>query len=357
MRIEGWIAGAVSLAVVAIALPGVRALAVRFRLYDPPGQLKLHTQPIPRVGGVAMALAFMAGLFISGVGVSYSSVSFLTALAIIWAVSLGDDLRGVSPGIRLVVHLGAAFLLWQAGWRLPILQPAALNAAATCLFVAFFVSAFNMLDGTDGIAGGTTAVIALGYAALPGGATGPLGSMAAWSLLGTCLGFLLFNFPPAKIFMGDSGSAVLGFIVAFLSLDFYRGHRGYGGYLLAPLFFAALPLLDALFAIIRRLRNGSSPLEGDRRHFYDVLLQSGWPARRVAYCSYVATSFVVLLGWLCDREIFVAVLMVTALASMVFVAAVRLGMFRPAVLVNVNKTRAVVEGPRKADFRCDRPAA
>ncbi len=357
MRIEGWIAGAASLAVVTIALPGIRALAMRFRLYDLPGRLKLHTQPIPRIGGVAMALAFAAGLFVSAIDASYSSVSFLTALAIIWAVSLGDDLRGFSPGIRLAAHLGAAFLLWQAGWRLPILQPAALNAAATCLFVAFFVSSFNMLDGADGIASGTTAVIALGYAALLGVATSRLGSVAAWSLLGTCLGFLLFNFPPAKIFMGDSGSAVLGFLVAFLSLDFYRGHHGYGGYLLAPLFFAALPLVDALFAIVRRLRNGSSPFAGDRRHFYDVLLQNGWPARRVAYCSYLATSLVVLLGWLCDREVFVAVLMLMALASTVFVAAARLGMFRPAVLVNISKMRAVVEGPKKADLRCDRPAA
>lgn len=355
MRTEGWIAAATSLIVVAIALPGVRTLAVRLGLYDPPGHLKLHTQPIPRLGGVPMALALLMGLLISGIGVSYVSISFLAALAMIWMVGLGDDLRGFSPEVRLLAHLGAGFLLWQAGWRLPILQPAVLNAAGTCLFVAFLVSAFNMLDGADGIAGGTTAVIALGYAALSGTRLGHLGSAVAWSLLGTCAGFLLFNFPPAKIFMGDSGSTILGFMVAFLGLDFYRGQHGYGSYLLAPVCFAAVPVADALFAIVRRLRSGSSAFAGDRRHFYDVLLQSGWPAQRVAYCSYAATSVVVLVGWLCDREPFLAMLALMIMLS-AMLAAIRLRMFRPAGLVNFHKVGTpIVQGSKKAESH--RPAA
>lgn len=90
-----------------------------------------------------------------------------------------------------------------------------------------FVNAFNFLDGMDGLAAGITMVIALGYALFPGVALGALGYAVAWSLQGACAGLLFFNFPPAKIFMGDSGSTVLGFSVAFLGLDFI-GARGAG---------------------------------------------------------------------------------------------------------------------------------
>jgi UDP-GlcNAc:undecaprenyl-phosphate GlcNAc-1-phosphate transferase len=155
------------------------------------------------------------------------------------------------------------------------------------------------LDGVDGLAAGITVVIALPYAPMPGLGLSPFGYAVAWSLRGACVGFLFFNFPPARIFMGDSGSTVLGFIVAFLGLDFVRA-RGGGAAAsswLFPFLIAALPLLDALAVVTRRLIRGQSPFQGDRGHFYYFLLAGGWTARRVAIVCYFLTAFLGLLRW------------------------------------------------------------
>jgi UDP-GlcNAc:undecaprenyl-phosphate GlcNAc-1-phosphate transferase len=125
------------------------------------------------------------------------------------------------------------------------------------------------------------------------------GQAVAWSLLGACVGFLFFNFPPAKMFMGDSGSTVLGFSVAFLGLDLINGHSegGVARALLFSFLIAALPLLDALLVVARRVASGRSPFRGDRGHFYDFLLAGGWTARRVAISCYFLTACLGLLGW------------------------------------------------------------
>src|SRR5271169_2345921 len=126
------------------------------------------------------------------------------------------------------------------------------------------VLAFNFLDGADGLAAGITGVIALGYVTIAGYALSVYGHAVAWSLLGACVGFLIFNFPPAKIFMGDSGSTVLGFSVAFLGLDFIAAHSdgGAGRASLFALLIAGLPLLDALVVVLRRVMKGKSPFHG-----------------------------------------------------------------------------------------------
>src|ERR1700689_3379804 len=131
------------------------------------------------------------------------------------------------PPFRLLAQIGGALLLYFGGWRLPFSSSAALAIVAQCLFVIVFVNAFNFLDGADGLAAGITAVVALRDGAMPGVGVRVLGFAVAWSLGGACVGFLVFNFPPAKIFMGDSGSTVLGFSAAFLGLDL-MGARGGG---------------------------------------------------------------------------------------------------------------------------------
>jgi UDP-GlcNAc:undecaprenyl-phosphate GlcNAc-1-phosphate transferase len=120
-----------------------------------------------------------------------------------------------------------------------------------------------------------------------------------FSSLGSCIGFLLFNFPPAKIFMGDSGSTVLGFVLAVMSLNFYRHRLPGHDSVVVPLLLAGVPLLDAAFAVVRRLAQGISPFQGDREHFYDLLLKSGWSARNVAFPSYAAMIMLVIVGFFC----------------------------------------------------------
>jgi UDP-GlcNAc:undecaprenyl-phosphate/decaprenyl-phosphate GlcNAc-1-phosphate transferase len=196
------------------------------------------------------------------------------------------------------------------------------------------VFAFNFLDGADGLAAGVTGVIALAYIIFPGTALGVVGYAVAWSLLAACCGFLLFNFPPAKIFMGDSGSEVLGFSVAFLGLDFItaKAPNAAATALLFPLLVAALPLADAFFAILRRLDSGRSPLLGDRRHFYDLLLERGWPARRVAIACYLLTALLAGLAWLATQGNFKQTLLIGIAAAVALLCgAIWLGSLRPRV--------------------------
>jgi UDP-GlcNAc:undecaprenyl-phosphate GlcNAc-1-phosphate transferase len=115
--------------------------------------------------------------------------------------------------------------------------------------------------------------------------------------------------------MGDSGSTMLGFLIAFLSLDFYRVHHHIGSHWLLPLVFAALPLMDFFLAVIRRLRKRISPFAGDRGHFYDLLLDRGWSSLHVALGAYAVTGALLVIGWLCihpDWKISVLLLFVVA---------------------------------------------
>jgi len=141
--------------------------------------------------------------------------------------------------------------------------------------------------------------------------------------------FVVFNFRPAKIFMGDSGSTMLGLALAFLALDFCRSNGAAMPASTFPLFVAALPLVDAALAIIRRLRRRASPFTIDRRHLYDLLLARGWPPRRVALVWYSATLLFVASGWLAlrgnsIRSTFPGI----AAIALLLVIAVRLGCLR-----------------------------
>jgi UDP-GlcNAc:undecaprenyl-phosphate GlcNAc-1-phosphate transferase len=293
------IAFAVALGCVLVLVPLVRRVCFRWGIFDAPGHLKIHREPIPRLGGVGIAFGLLAGV-VSAVHGSRSEASFFAAaLGLVWLAGFVDDLRELAPPFRLVAQIGGALLLYAEGWRVTYSSSVAFAILAQCFYVILFVNAFNFLDGADGLAAGITGVIALGYATIAGYALSVYGHAVAWSLLGACLGFLFFNFPPANIFMGDSGSTVLGFSVAFLGLDFVAAHRdvGAGRAWRFVLLIAGLPLLDALVVVLRRAMKRKSPFRGDREHFYDFLLAAGWTARRVAIGGYVLTACLGLLGW------------------------------------------------------------
>jgi len=312
---------------VVLLVPVIMRLCRRWRLFDSPGPLKIHARPVPRLGGVAIALAlFAAPLFCGRVSVE-SGWPYFAGLALIWISGLVDDVRGLSPAIRLASQIAAGALVWRGGWRLPLLGDGAVDLAATCIFAAGSANALNFVDGSDGLASGVAGIIAATYIALPGAAGRPFGGAVAWALAGACAGFLIFNFPPrAKLFMGDSGSTALGFTIAFLGLNLYRSDGAAGPSLLFPFWVAALPLLDALLAVIRRLLGRASIFYGDRKQIYDLMLARGWSARRVAFACYGITAGLAVVGWMAVRTGSARFYLFSApiLAALVL-AAIRLG--------------------------------
>ena len=181
----------------------------------------------------------------------------------------------------------------------------------------------------DGLAAAVVGIIAAAYLALPGIPANPFAFSVAWSVAAASAGFVMANFPPAQIFMGDAGSTALGFVIAFLGLDFYRSYPVTRSALFFPLLTAVLPLLDAAFAIVRRLRSRASPFYGDRRHLYDRMFARGWPPRRIALGSYAITATVAAIALLGVRRESSKFWIIAALSVAILIyAAVRLGSLR-----------------------------
>ncbi|HTV58538.1 MAG TPA: MraY family glycosyltransferase [Verrucomicrobiae bacterium] len=306
------VSAAVSFGVTIALTPLLIALSIRFRIFDPPGPLKIHSRPVSRIGGAALMLGFLAGVLASGQRLPDLFGFAFLALVMLWLVGFLDDLFELPVIVRFGVQIAAALLLWLAGWRLPVADSGWISCLALTFFCLVFVNAFNFLDGADGLAPSVALAIALGFSAAFCRISGPPspGPAIAAGVAGACAAFLAFNFPPARIFLGDSGSTLLGFVFALLSLEFYRtagagliddpglsllSARHATTAIFFPVLVSLLPLLDFGFAVFRRLRLGASPFAGDRRHFYDLLLARGWAARHMAVgCAGITVALAAL---------------------------------------------------------------
>ncbi|MCU1341301.1 MAG: glycosyl transferase, family 4 [Candidatus Acidoferrum typicum] len=323
-----YFSGVVGFLVCAGALPVVRQLALRLNLYDQPGPLKIHNGSIPRLGGIAM----MAGLLATTIPF-LPLTSRLNAIAVlvliaIWAVGLIDDVTSLPSYVRFCVHVSAGAAFWLAGWHLNWFAQASLDFAATCVFVALVVNAMNLLDGMDGLAAGTSAIACLGFLIISAGNADTMEIVMASGLLGVSLGILTVNAPPATMFMGDSGSTLIGIVLAFLCLNWIHIRPAEHG-IVAPLLFLTLPLADVVLAVLRRARSQAGLFDGDRRHFYDILLRRGWTVRRVLAVSLAITFVLVIAGWLCVHGIVGTPFAVGTIVSGVVLAAYVLGSLQP----------------------------
>ena len=264
-------------------------------LIDHPNERSLHERPVSRAGGIAIFAGLAAGLamvvFVDAPALGSRVGWVLAGALIIVAVSFADDLRGVSPAVRIVFHLAAAVCVVLADLSAQrIVLPgtaldlgAAAGALFTVLFVAWMVNLYNFMDGMDGFAGGMTTIGFTTLAVLCAlqGAT----VLAAVSLVvaSASLGFLLFNFPPARLFMGDLGSSLLGYLCAVMALSAERSAS-------VPLWIMVLVfspfIIDASVTLARRIGAGERPWRAHRSHFYQRLVRLGWSHRKTVVREY-----------------------------------------------------------------------
>ncbi len=282
-------------------VPLIRRFCQRMRLLDKPGPLKIHTKPVSRLGGVAVFPGVVSGLFIFNPHISAAGWHFFAAIVLIWSAGLADDLFRMNPGVRLVVQIAAAMIIWSGGWHVATLRAGPVAFIVVCLFVVLYVNSLNFVDGSDGLATGLACVIAISYAALPRALLTPQSIALAYAMAAACLAFLFFNFAPASIFLGDSGSTLLGVLAAFLGLDYATKRASVGSALAFPILVAALPLLDAGRVVAQRIWRGQSPLAGSRLHYYDILLVNGHTSRRVAIVSWTIAGVCAACGVLLVR--------------------------------------------------------
>jgi UDP-N-acetylmuramyl pentapeptide phosphotransferase/UDP-N-acetylglucosamine-1-phosphate transferase len=287
-------AGIAAFLVSAIVSGLLRRYRGHFALLDIPNERSLHSRATPRAGGLAILAGFVVGITVAGVwSASPGAVWSAAVLAIIAAISFSDDLWRLPAWLRFAVHLAASLLMVYGAGYLPAalhllpgliwMSPAWAIAVFCVLFTTWLVNLYNFMDGMDGLAGGM-AVIGFATLALLGwlGAA-PLYASAALMVAAAAGGFLPFNFPPARLFMGDVGSGSLGLLVALFLLWAERAG-------LFPLWLGALVfspfIVDATWTVIRRALQGKRPWQAHREHFYQRLVQTGWSHRRATLWGY-----------------------------------------------------------------------
>ncbi len=272
------------------------AAADRLRFVDRPGERKLQENPVPLLGGAAIYLATFVGVMLTSVGmgdgIDLGNPLMRWLLAGLWLLIVGlvDDRRGLGPRLRLIAQILAALLFWPelTAW----LVPAWLGLLLGLLWIVGLVNSLNFLDNMDGIAGGTglwtTLLLGLALSLAGEGAI----AIGLWPLAAALLGYLWWNRPPARLYMGDAGSTFLGLTLAVFPLILVQ--RGHLDPWLAPLLLA-LPIYDTCSVVWIRLREGRPIWVGDRRHVTHRMLARG---RSVGSTVIVLNAWTLALGCL-----------------------------------------------------------
>ncbi len=254
----------------------------------PRDELRIHKRPIPLLGGVAIFISFILAIITATLIQDFELASVKSAViggSIVFIVALWDDIRDINPYIRLFAQVSSALIIAMGGFQMRVFNSGLLNLLLTIFFVAGACNSINLLDGMDGLASGVGIIIGMGFLMLSILSGNIIGMIFSMIIVGVLAGFLLYNFHPARIFLGDSGSNFIGFCLAFLAIDFSNRNPGGQG-LLIPVVFMSVPILDTTLAITRRLLSKRPIFEGDRYHFYDWFLQKGLTQRRVALIVY-----------------------------------------------------------------------
>jgi UDP-GlcNAc:undecaprenyl-phosphate GlcNAc-1-phosphate transferase len=299
-----------------LATPQVRKLALKVGVLDAVGDRRMHTEPKPRIGGIAVYLALVFALFVV-IGFALHTTLFHSANdtqdffgllfggTLIMLVGVWDDIMGMRPRNKFLAQIVVAIVSMVYGFHIPGFEipgsgkyvnlPPYVDYPITLIWYLGMMNAINFLDGLDGLLAGVTAISGIFLFAIAS-AHGHVGAaLVLCALVGGALGFLPYNFNPAKIFLGDTGSLLIGYVFATVSL-LITAKIAVTVSLLVPLVALALPVVDTAAAIFRRFRAGKAITEADRGHFHHILVfRFGLNVKQAVLLIY-AVSFVLGLA-------------------------------------------------------------
>jgi len=270
--------------------PIIRWAAVRLRVVDNPSARKIHSHPIPLLGGVAIYLAFIIALVIFGDRFYVRElVGIFLGASLCSLVGLIDDRRGLSPAVKLCAQLAAAIVLVISGVQVQSTPSQVINVGITLFWVVGVTNAMNLLDNMDGLSAGVAAVSSAFFlliAALSGQYL--VGALAA-ALLGACIGFLQYNSSPASIFMGDAGSLFIGFMLAAVGIKLRFANNVTFVTWMVPVLVMGVPIFDTTLVFVSRLRRHLNPLTTPGKdHTSHRLVQAGFTRREAVLLLYLA---------------------------------------------------------------------
>ena len=293
----------VSFAFTFATTPLVRRFAFKIGAIDiPKDNRRMHKKPTPRIGGLAIIFGFTVATLCFAQP-SRQLYGTLAGAAIIAVMGVIDDCKNLPAKLKFVIQIIAALVVVFAGdikidvftnpnflsdnpyWVLPEW----LSVTLTVIWIVFITNAVNFIDGLDGLAAGVSAIMSISLVFISIRVGEYSIAILGIALMGSCFGFLPFNFNPAKIFMGDTGSTFLGFMLATLSIQ--GVFKSYAVISFAvPLLILGLPLFDALFAMIRRILRGQSPMTADRGHLHHRLVDMGFSQKQTVFILYAISG-------------------------------------------------------------------
>jgi UDP-GlcNAc:undecaprenyl-phosphate GlcNAc-1-phosphate transferase len=322
------IAFAVALVVTAVATPIVRKYAVRWKLGDKPNGRRITTHMIPHLGGIALVLGSLVGVAVAFSGnASLMQRAVLPAVSLIVVLGLVDDMKNLRASQKLIVQIVSAAILTASGFVLH--TGTALDATQlglvvlSCLFFVGMSSAVNLVDGHDGLAAGVSLISAAAFAVMAMLVDSHLALAGSLALAGACLGFLVFNFPPGKIFMGDTGSMFLGIALAVIACSLTMARASVETFM-AACFVLGVPILDVFLAIVRRVALRSPVFAADSLHIHHVLVHLGFSPRQVLLIVYSMQLLFAVVGVTVMTGATLPLVLGIVLASVSFVSFLRI---------------------------------
>jgi len=280
---------AVALVVVVLLTPAVGGMARMLGAVDAPGGRRLNRSPVPRLGGLALFL----GIFVPALAflhLGHETRGLLLGAAVAVTVGAVDDFRGLRwfeklGGQLLAASIPVGFGVWVDRFTFPIIGvhalPSWVGMPLTVIWIVAIMNMVNFLDGLDGLAAGVAAIAGATFAVIALSLGKPDAAVLSAIVLGASLGFLRHNFYPARIFMGDSGALLLGFVLATVSVQGLLKTAATVA-LFFPLLVLAVPIVDTTFVVARRLKHGERVFEGDQAHLHHRFLRRGFTQPRAA---------------------------------------------------------------------------
>ena len=278
--------------VVLAATPLAARLARAVGAVDQPSDRRIHREPTPRLGGLAILAGFLVPVLYF-LPADPAARALVAGAVLICALGAVDDIWGLSPAVKLLGQLACAALPVAAGvtidhLTLPFLGVGDLGPAQYPITLLWFVALVNMInftDGMDGLAAGVSGLGATTFAIIAASLGRADPAIMAAALAGACAAFLVFNFHPAKIFMGDSGSMLLGFVIAGVAVDGVMKSAAAVA-VVVPLIVLAIPILDTSFVVMKRLKYRLPVYSADRSHFHHRFFTIGWGQRKTVLALY-----------------------------------------------------------------------
>ena len=319
--------------------PLVRRLAYRIGAVDvPKDKRRVHKRPTPRIGGLAIIFGFMVAIISFSDNWSKELASILIGAGILAVLGVIDDCKELDAKLKFVVQIIAALVVVLYGdikisvFSNPnvfsqspyLVLPNWASVTVTVLWIVFMTNAVNFIDGLDGLAAGVSAIMSMSLVFIAITYHEYDIALMGLAIMGSCFGFLPYNFNPAKIFMGDTGSMFLGYMLSVLSVQ--GMFKSYAVISFAvPLIMLGLPLFDALFAMMRRVLSGKNPMSADRGHLHHRLYDMGFSQKQTVFILYAISGVLGITSILLAEQRFLRAMLLSICVIIFILIATMMG--------------------------------